>query len=69
MTNNQELQRQVCDTNAMTEIIAIVKQVDSDELKGETENNKARLLEVSGQVSRVSDPLSDPDECSNAIPP
>ena len=47
MANHQDLQLQACDTNAMTKIIAIVKEVDSDGLKGETENNKARLLEVS----------------------
>jgi len=47
MANHQDLQLQACDTNAMTKIIAIVKEVDSDGLKGETENNKARLLEAS----------------------
>jgi hypothetical protein len=58
MANHQDLQLQACDTNAMTKIIAIVKEVDSDGLKGETENNKARLLEVSRIVAGKTLPLA-----------
>lgn len=42
-----DLQRQACDTSAMSKVIAIIKELDTEVYKGETENNKARLLEVS----------------------
>jgi hypothetical protein len=42
-----DLQRQACDTSAMSKVIAIIKELDTDAYKGETESNKARLLEVS----------------------
>lgn len=31
----------------MSKVIAIIKELDTEAYKGETENNKARLLEVS----------------------
>lgn len=42
-----DLRRQACDTSAMSKVIAIIKELDTDAYKGETESNKARLLEVS----------------------
>lgn len=47
LADDMDLQRQACDTSAMSKVIAIIKELDTDAYKGETENNKARLLEVS----------------------
>ena len=51
-----DMQRQACDTSALSKVIAIIKELDTDVYKGETENNKARLLEVS--LMRSTRPLA-----------
>ena len=55
LADDMDMQRQACDTSALSKVIAIIKELDTDAYKGETENNKARLLEVS--LMRSTRPL------------